>query len=105
MLSKVKSLGLQGIDGFPVDVETDVSNGLPKFDIVGLGDTAIKESKERVRTAIKNSNYQYPISRITVNLAPADIKKEGSIYDLAIAISILATNEENRLGKDIMEYI
>ncbi len=93
MLSKVKSFGLKGIEGFPIDVETDVSNGLPKFDIVGLADTAIKEAKERVRTAIKNSGFEYPTRKITINLAPADIKKEGALYDLAIAISILATDE------------
>lgn len=94
MLSKVKSFGLRGIEGFMVDVETDVSNGLPKFDIVGLADTAIKEAKERVRTAIKNSGFEYPTKKITINLAPADVKKEGALYDLAIAISILATDEE-----------
>ena len=76
MLSKVKSFGLRGIEGFPIDVETDVSNGLPHFEIVGLADTAIKEAKERVRSAIKNSAYEYPTKRITINLAPADIKKE-----------------------------
>ena len=77
MLAKVKSLGLKGIDGYGVDVETDVSNGLPHFEIVGLGDTAIKEAKERVRSAIKNSAFIYPTKRITINLAPADIKKKG----------------------------
>ena len=95
MLAKVKSFGLQGIDGFPIDVEVDVSNGLPHFEIVGLADTAIKEAKERVRSAIKNSAYDYPIKRVTINLAPADIKKEGSLYDLAIAVGMLSTNDEN----------
>lgn len=89
MFAKVNSLGLQGIDGFRVDVEADISGGLPKFDIVGLPDTAVKESKERVRAAIKNSGFTYPVSRITVNLAPADTKKEGSIYDLPILVGIL----------------
>lgn len=100
MLAKVKSFGLQGIEGYPIDVEVDVSNGLPHFEIVGLADTAIKEAKERVRSAIKNSAYDYPIKRITINLAPADIKKEGSIYDLAIAVGILALNEENNIRKE-----
>lgn len=77
MLSKVTSFGLKGIDGFVVDVETDVSNGLPHFEIVGLADTAIKESKERVRSAIRNSAFEYPVKRITINLAPADVKKKG----------------------------
>lgn len=89
LLSKIKSTGLIGIEGYIVDVEVDISNGLPQFDIVGLPDTAVKESKERVRAAIKNSGLEFPIKRITVNLAPADTRKEGSIYDLSIAIGIL----------------
>ena len=94
MFSKVYSFGLKGIEGFPIEVETDVSNGLPHFEIVGLADTAIKEAKERVRNAIRNSAYEYPIKKITINLAPADVKKEGAIYDLAIAIAILSCDEE-----------
>ena len=90
MLAKIKSLGINGIDGFPVIVECDVSSGLPSFEIVGLPDAAVKESKERVRSAIKNSGFEFPLGRITVNLAPADIKKEGPVYDLPIAIGILA---------------
>jgi len=93
MLSKVKTCVLQGLDGYIVDVETDISRGLPTFNIVGLPDASIKESKERVRTAIKNSGYEFPLSRITVNLAPANIKKEGSQLDLSIAIGILTAME------------
>ena len=94
MLSKVLSYGLNGIEGFVVTVEVDISSGLPKFDIVGLGDTAIKESKERVKSAIKNSGLEYPMTNITCNLAPADRKKEGALYDLGIAMAILfATNQ------------
>lgn len=89
MIFKVKSCALYGINGYLVDVEIDLSNGLPGFDIVGLPDTAVKESRERVRAAVKNSEFQFPQKRITVNLAPADIKKEGSIFDLAIAAGIL----------------
>lgn len=89
MIFKVKSCALYGIDGYLVDVEIDLSNGLPGFDVVGLPDAAVKESRERVRAAIKNSDFQFPQKRITVNLAPADIKKEGSIFDLAIAAGIL----------------
>ena len=89
MIFKVKSCALYGINGYQVDVEIDLSNGLPGFDVVGLPDTAVKESRERVRAAIKNSEYQFPQKRITVNLAPADIKKEGSVFDLAIAAGIL----------------
>ncbi|HOJ11605.1 MAG TPA: YifB family Mg chelatase-like AAA ATPase [Clostridiales bacterium] len=90
MLSKIKSCGLMGIDGFIINVETDISNGIPSFEIVGLGDIAVKEAKERVRTAIKNARYEFPVKRITVNLAPANLRKEGSALDLPIAMGILA---------------
>lgn len=93
MLSKVKSFGLIGIDGFLVEVETDTINGIPKFEVVGLGDTAIKEAKERIRCAILNSGYSFPSKKITLNLAPADIKKEGAIYDLAMAIGVLSASD------------
>ncbi len=92
MLSKTLSYGLYGIDGFPVLVEADISNGLPSFDIVGLGDTAIKEAKERVKSSIKNSGLNYPTNKITINLAPADRKKEGTLYDLAIAVALLSAS-------------
>ncbi len=81
-----------GLDGVLVTVEVDISNGLPAFDIVGLPDTAVKESRERVRAAIKNSGFLFPSTRITVNLAPADIKKDGSCLDLPIAVAILAAS-------------
>ena len=93
-LAKVLSLGINGIDGYVVTVETDLSNGLPAFDIVGLPDASVKESKERVKAAIKNSNYAIPVKRITVNLAPADRKKEGAAYDLPITVAILAASEQ-----------
>lgn len=89
MLSKITSCALSGVEGYLVNVETDISNGLPGFDIVGLPDSAVKESKERVRTAIKNSHFAFPVKRITVNLAPADTKKEGPSFDLPIALGIL----------------
>lgn len=89
MLAKTSSFALVGIEGCPIDVEVDINSGLPKFDIVGLPDTAVKESKDRVRSAIKNSGKKFPISIITVNLAPADVKKEGAHLDLAIAVAIL----------------
>lgn len=102
MLAVIKSYGLVGLSGFRVDVEVDINQGLPKYDIVGLPDTAVKESKERVRSAIKNSGYNFPPYRITVNLAPANKKKEGPSFDLAIAVSILtATSQiENPKVKD-----
>lgn len=90
MLAKIKSYGLNGIDGYPVTVEIDISGGLPSFDLVGLADTSIKESKERVKSAIKNSGYQYPVNKITINLAPADQKKDRPVYDVAIAVAILS---------------
>lgn len=90
MLSKIRSYGLSGLDGFMVTVEVDVGSSLPACEIVGLPDAAVKESKERVRSAIRNSGLFYPMSRITINLAPADMRKEGSVYDLPIALGILA---------------
>ncbi len=103
MLAKVSSFGLKGIDGFPVEVETDITNGLPHFDVVGLADTAIKEAKERVRSAIRNSGYEYPIKRITINLAPADVKKEGALYDLSMAVAIISLNKDSKL-KNVEDY-
>ena len=104
MLAVIKSYGLVGLSGFKVDVEVDINQGLPKYDIVGLPDTAVKESKERVRSAIKNSGYHFPVHRITVNLAPANKKKEGPSFDLAIAVSILTATAqiENPRVKDFI---
>lgn len=93
MLSIIKSMALHGLDGYLVDVQVDVSNGLPSWEIVGLPDASVKEAKERVRTAIKNSNIDFQSKRIIVNLAPADTKKEGSSFDLPIAIGILVATE------------
>lgn len=89
MFCKLNSYTLNGIDALPIEVEIDLHNGLPGFDIVGLPDSAVKEAKERVKSAIQNSGFTFPICHITVNLAPADIKKEGSLYDLPIALGIL----------------
>ena len=94
MLSKVTSFGLTGIDGFSVQIETDMVGGVPNFDMVGLGDTAVKESKERVKSAIRNSGLEFPVKHYTINLAPADIKKEGPMYDLGIAVGILSASEQ-----------
>lgn len=94
MLAKTKSYALNGVEGYEVAIEVDLNAGLPSYDTVGLADTAIKESKERVRSAIKNSLYTYPIRKITINLAPADTKKEGSHFDLAIALGILIAGEQ-----------
>ena len=96
MYSNVKSLGVTGVGGYQVSVEVYISNGLPGFDIVGLPDAAVKESRERVRAAIKNNGFKFPVSRITVNLAPADLRKAGTMYDLPILIGILAAVGEIR---------
>ncbi len=92
MIAKVKSCGLLGIDGYIVEVETDISNGMPAFDVVGLPDAAVKESRERVRSAMKNSELEFPQRRITVNLAPASIRKEGPCYDLPICLGLLRSS-------------
>lgn len=94
MITIVKSTALHGLEGQIIEVEVDVSRGLPSFDLVGLPDTSVREAKDRVRSAIKNSGFEFPARRITVNLAPADIKKEGPIYDLPIAIGILVATEQ-----------
>ncbi|WP_326498361.1 magnesium chelatase domain-containing protein [Clostridium brassicae] len=94
MAVKIYSATFTGINGTIVSVEIDISSGLPMFNIVGLGDMSVRESKERVRSAITNSGFEFPAKRITVNLAPADLKKEGSLFDLPIALGILiATNQ------------
>lgn len=94
MLSIVKSMSLQGLDGFLVDVQVDVSSGMPNWEVVGLPDATVRESKERVRTAIRNSGYEFQSRKIVINLAPADTRKEGSFFDLPIAIGILLDFEE-----------
>lgn len=103
MLSKVNSYGLIGLIGYPLLVETDISGGMPSYETVGLPDATVKESKERVRAAIKNSGFQFPTARITVNLAPADIKKEGAMYDLPIALSILLAS--GQLGNQMPDEL
>ena len=93
MLSRVLSSAVFGIDAYVVDVEVDIALGLPAFATVGLPEGAVKESKDRVKAAVKNCGYEFPSRRITVNLAPADIKKEGAAFDLPMAIGILAATE------------
>ena len=99
MLSHVRSMGLQGIEGYEVSVECFITNGLPAFDVVGLPDAAVKEARERVRAAIKNCGFKFPVSRITLNLAPAGTKKSGTLYDLPILLGILAASGAVRLPK------
>ena len=102
MLAKVLSSAVLGVDAYLVDVEVDIALGLPTFNTVGLPDVAVKESRDRVKAAIKNSGFEFPAKRITVNLAPADIKKEGAAFDLPTAVGILAAQEmirPDRLGR------
>ncbi len=101
MFSRVESCSLLGVNGFDVVVETDVANGLPNFSIVGLAAPSIKEARERVRAALKNSGFDFPAKRITVNLAPADLKKDGTSFDLAIAVGILAAT--GQVAKEALE--
>ena len=92
MLAKSKTCAVVGLDGYIVEVEVDISPGLPAFTIVGLPDTAVQESRERVRSAIRNSGFEFPMRRITVNLAPADLRKAGPAYDLPIAVGVLLSS-------------
>ena len=100
MFSRVSSLGIRGIEGYPVSVECFISNGLPGFEIVGLPDASVKEARERVRAAAKTGGFKFPPSRITVNLAPANAKKSGTLYDLPILLAILSANRALRLPKE-----
>ena len=105
MICNVRSLGLRGIEGYGVSVECFITNGLPAFDIVGLPDTAVKEARERVRAAVKNSGFKFPVSRITCNLAPANTKKSGTLYDLPILLGILAATGLCRLPKEQSAFL
>ena len=104
MLAKVFSYSILGMETYRIEIEVDVSSGLPTVVIVGLPDAAVRESKDRVKSAIRNSHFEYPVSRITVNLAPADVKKEGPSFDLPIALGILAATSQ--IKEDFLkEYI
>lgn len=105
MYAKVKSLGVFGLDAFGVTVECDISSGLPRFDLVGLPDAVVKESRERVRASVKNSHLDFPVSRITVNIAPADIKKEGSVYDLPVFTAILKASGQLKGDTDNFAFV
>ena len=94
MVVTVRSLGLTGIRGYEVTVECFLSGGLPAFDMVGLPDAAVKESRERVRAAVKNCGAKFPVSRITVNLAPAGRRKSGTAFDLPLALGLLAASRD-----------
>ena len=103
MLSKIYTATIHGIEGQLITVETDVSNGLPGFYLVGQADNGIKEAKDRIRASIINSDFEYPRTRITVNMSPAGIRKRGSHFDLAIAMGILASSAQVNSDR-IREY-
>ncbi len=105
MFASVNSVGLFGMEAYCVKVEADLSAGLPRFDVVGLPDAAVSESRERVRSAIRNSGLDFPVSRITVNLAPADIRKEGPIYDLPLLIAVLKATGQLKCNTDSRAFI
>ena len=104
MISHVTCFALTGLEGVPVTVETDVNKGVPAFEMVGLPDAAVKESKERVRSALKNSGFSFPVVKVTVNLAPADLKKEGASFDLAVAVGLLKASEQ-LVGADLSQIV
>ena len=104
MYAKVTSLGVTGLAGYIVQVEADLSGGLPQFNLVGLPDSAVKESSERVRSAIKNLHYEWPASRITINLAPADVRKTGPVYDLPVFVGIMAAQGKLPAAHKGMEH-
>ncbi len=105
MVSKIFSVGLFGMNAYTVECEADISGGMQAFDIVGLPDSAIRESRDRVRAAIKNCGYKYPTGHITVNLAPADIRKEGSIYDLPVLLALLIAGRQITPERDLADSI
>jgi magnesium chelatase family protein len=105
MFARINSMGLFGADSYMVGVEVDYGQGLPKIDLVGLPDTAVNESRNRVRSAIKNSGFTFPQSRLTINLSPADIRKEGPVYDLPIFIAVLRAGDQIRCRLDDCAFI
>ena len=105
MFAKVKSLGLTGMNAYIIETEIDISLGMPRFDIVGLPDTSVSESKNRVRSAIKNNHFKFNENRVTVNLAPADVRKEGPIYDLPIFVAFLIATKQLSCNAESMAFI
>ena len=105
MFASVNSVGLFGLEAYTVSVEADLSGGMPRFDMVGLPDAAVSESRERVRSAIRNSGLDFPVSRVTINLAPADIRKEGPIYDLPVLIAVLKATGQLKCKTDTQAFI
>ncbi|HZT08370.1 MAG TPA: YifB family Mg chelatase-like AAA ATPase [Chloroflexota bacterium] len=105
MLAKVYTCAVVGLDGELIEVEVDIASGLPAFNVVGLPDTAVQEARERVRASIRNSGFTFPMHRITVNLAPAELKKEGAGYDLPIAVGLLIASDQLEVGPERVLYL
>ena len=105
MFAKINSLGLFGLNAFPVDVEIELSKGMPAFDIVGLADIVVKESRERIRAALRSCDIAFPLAKVMVNLAPADIKKSGTPFDLPIALGILAASKQIENAEALSNYV
>ncbi len=105
MFDKLLSLGVLGLESYPVTVEVDVSEALPSFDIVGLPDTSVRESRDRVKSAVRNCGFDFPLGRVTINLAPADIRKVGSVYDLPILLSILRVTHQAEFSDEHTAFL
>ena len=105
MVESIHGMGLMGIEAYKVDVEAAISQGIPAFDVVGLPDAAVKESRERVKSAMRNCGFEFPLGHITVNLAPADIKKVGPLYDLPILIALLKMSGQLSVQTDDSVFI
>ena len=105
MVYSIRSLGLHGVSGYPVTAECDLSGGLPAFTVVGLPDAAVNEARERVRSAIKNCGFTFPVCRITVNLAPAHLKKAVTLYDLPMLVGILAAGGQLKLPRQRCAFV
>ena len=105
MFARINSMGLFGIDSYMVGVEVDFGQGLPRVELVGLPDAAVSESRNRVRSALKNSGYSFPSGRVTINLSPADIRKEGPVYDLPIFIAMLKASEQLKCNIDDCAFV
>ncbi|HXK78436.1 MAG TPA: magnesium chelatase domain-containing protein, partial [Oscillospiraceae bacterium] len=105
MFCACASMGLLGISAYKVSVEVDIDGQFPSFEIVGLPDVAVKESRDRVRSAIKNSGYEFPLGKIVVNLAPGDVKKTGPLYDLPIFVGILIASGQTGVDSSACEFI
>lgn len=105
MITKINSMGLNGMNAYAVEIEADITRGMPRFDVVGLPDASVKESRDRVSAAMKNCGYEFPVGKITINMAPADIRKVGPIYDLAMLVAMLANTDQLNAKLDTCVFL